>query len=133
MRRIKYWWHVMRAGRPGVWAAVGAILAVVGGDLLLTGEWGLKHRPWGLVLLPVTVLAVVAEGAYRESERVKREHKDDLAKLCAEHEADLAELRAGHQAELTRALAAHIVPKSDEVRVDPADWIARGEYTPRIR
>jgi hypothetical protein len=118
MRRLTYWWRVLRAGRPAIWAATGTIITFVGGDLLLTFGWGRKHLLLLLLLLPVIVLADVLQGAYREDQR--RE---------LEHEADLAKLRAEHQAELTRALAA--ASRAAEIgRVDPADWVTYGEYAP---
>jgi hypothetical protein len=73
MRRFAYWWRVVRAGSLVVWSIVGVILAFVGGSLLLTTDWALKHRLWGVILVAVAILAAVLEGSYREIRRLEQD------------------------------------------------------------
>lgn len=106
MRRFAYWWRVMRAGSPAVWSIVGAILVFVGGSLILTTDWALKHRVWGIILVAAAILVAILEGSYREIRRLEQDHRNKIIGLRSEHEADLARLRVEHLAELTQRQAA---------------------------
>jgi hypothetical protein len=76
MSRFAYWWRVVRAGSLVVWSIVGVILAFVGGSLLLTTDWALKHRLWGVILVAVAILGAVLEGSYREIRRLEQDLRE---------------------------------------------------------
>jgi hypothetical protein len=80
--RIKHYARVVRSGLPNIWVIIGAIIIVVGGNLLITFAWGQKHFAWGIVLLVAVALATVIEGSW-QAEIANR------AALAAERKAHL--------------------------------------------
>ena len=68
-RRVKHAAHLMRAGFPSLWAVAGVIAFFVGGSLLLTLTWGIRHLIWGLIIVLVVIISLLIEGSYRESRK----------------------------------------------------------------
>lgn len=97
-RRAKHAAHLVRAGFPSLWAVAGAIAFIVGGSLLLTLTWGIRHLVWGLIIVLVVIILLLTEGSYRESR--KTDHAPTslrllpLRELVAEGQAIQARLPA---------------------------------------
>jgi hypothetical protein len=48
MRRLKHWWHLMRAGYRAVPAIISYVVLVVGGSVALAFTWGASMYSGGL-------------------------------------------------------------------------------------
>lgn len=91
-RRAEHFAGVMKAGLSPIWVVATAVVALVGGSVLLSLLWGVRHLLWGLVILLVVLVFVVIEGSDRIGQRRDAKHADQVAKLEQDRDAVRTEL-----------------------------------------
>ena len=105
-RRAKHAERLMRAGLPRLWAVVVALLALVGGNVLIAFTWGVRHLIWGVIVALVIIVMVTLEGSYRASRDAAQvpESQDllRLRKLAVEGQAIRARLPTADRRGLVR-------------------------------
>ena len=67
LSRARYLLRVIRAGFPSLRALVSALAVLIGGSVLLTVIWGIKHLAWAVAIVLLMFIGVVTEGSYRLS------------------------------------------------------------------
>lgn len=99
--------HSVKAGLPPLGAAIAILATLIGGDILITLEWGVRHLYWGLIIFLLVLFVVAVEGTYREGRR---------------HETDHAEQIAGMKRELEALATTPAQETPAPADVDPAEW-----------
>lgn len=112
-RRAEYLGQAMKTGLSPLWAMIGVAITLIGGSLTLAALWGVKHLIWTPIIVLLVLLAVLAEGSYREARRRETEHAAQVAELKGERDAKTRELEAARRETATAPTA-----------LNPAEWIA---------
>lgn len=97
-RRANHFGRLIWAGLPRLWAVATACLAVVGGSVVITLAWSVKHLLWGLIAALAIMLIVITEGSYRMFRTSEEDHDTKLIAERTQHQEALEALRVERDA-----------------------------------
>lgn len=101
-RRLSHLSRSMKAGLSPLWAVIAGAVVVVGGDLVITFAWGVRHWSCGLIIFLLVLLAVLAEGSYRLARGDEADRAEQLAALKRERSVGSNALEAARHLETLR-------------------------------